>query len=841
MLVSTTTPTAAQQEADVPPHPCEPFLERGTSTSTTPAGTTTTEANRLKPYYERLRKQLEALQLEATGLSAAPPGGTRKQKKSNNRSQKLENHAWHIRSITKLLFKMTSYVGSCRDNGSTTDLALYPSADLDTVADAVDAYLLDGLLDGVPSVDETLYDRFFAAQDLHLVAGAPPQHQLGSPVTTSSTLEAPHDITRHVDVVTTTSTTTSTSSPDAPSSNTTTTSTATASSSPRDSGPPNRPPPPMHTSPPPPPRSRPPPPPPGKFEANCDTGTRTTTRGGRRSAPAGGTLEVEVHMADNCQLEGATSVGVDIKGGLQHCKIARSNSRGAIPSPSSSSDAALGAVVDIFQQVEQGPPRGFDIDKSRSSWNDPLTLEDMMLLDPLLASSPTSSLSASCSFAGVPSPSLTTTSVATTSACSSSQRGRGNEDLSSSEAAPTGYTNSLSSSTSSSGGATTTYSCGATSSSFLPSPTTNTRSTSSSPSTGGLASSTSTAGLIASSYSTSGGSSSCSSSGGGGGGRGGGGTASGTSGSGTTIAASSSSSSNTTKEGNFYIKSEEEMMLEASFRNAPRESDQVPVLKYRPRNPYIHSPNNVPIYPTQTAQPWKTAFQNFETKYDLDTLFFVFYYQQGSYMQFLAARELNRMAWRFHRQYLTWFQRQENPRLCTAEYERGSYVYFDHDTAWCQRLKLDFTFDYRYLEAGSTGTAASSNSSSSTSSSSRNKRSTSGSGGGNHVRSFSSAHQSEGGDNDKAQQHGSGGTTNCAANSNISSAADRAEDRDYAAASASTTGATLHRTSSRGGKATSRGGGNASNVNSTSNSGANSSTASKTKAPPGLPTLPLAA
>ena len=83
---------------------------------------------------------------------------------------------------------------------------------------------------------------------------------------------------------------------------------------------------------------------------------------------------------------------------------------------------------------------------------------------------------------------------------------------------------------------------------------------------------------------------------------------------------------------------------------------------------------------------------------DTDTLLFVFYYQQGTYQQYLAARELKKQAWRFHKKYLTWFQRHEEPKIITDEYEQGTYVYFDFEAGWCQRKKTDFTFEYRFLE-----------------------------------------------------------------------------------------------------------------------------------------------
>lgn len=51
--------------------------------------------------------------------------------------------------------------------------------------------------------------------------------------------------------------------------------------------------------------------------------------------------------------------------------------------------------------------------------------------------------------------------------------------------------------------------------------------------------------------------------------------------------------------------------------------------------------------------------------------------QQGTYQQYLAARELKKQSWRYHKKYNTWFQRHEEPKVTTDEYETGTYVYFD--------------------------------------------------------------------------------------------------------------------------------------------------------------------
>ncbi|CAJ2672143.1 unnamed protein product [Trifolium pratense] len=81
-------------------------------------------------------------------------------------------------------------------------------------------------------------------------------------------------------------------------------------------------------------------------------------------------------------------------------------------------------------------------------------------------------------------------------------------------------------------------------------------------------------------------------------------------------------------------------------------------------------------------------------------------YTPNTYQQYLAAKELKKQSWRYHRKYNTWFQRHEEPKVATDEYEQGTYVYFDFHIAnddhnkhgWCQRIKNEFTFEYNFLE-----------------------------------------------------------------------------------------------------------------------------------------------
>jgi CCR4-NOT transcription complex subunit 3 len=133
-------------------------------------------------------------------------------------------------------------------------------------------------------------------------------------------------------------------------------------------------------------------------------------------------------------------------------------------------------------------------------------------------------------------------------------------------------------------------------------------------------------------------------------------------------------------------------LLESGIDNVPDLHDSERPKQYLPRNPY----NTAAEFPVQPSPLFENAavFERFDT----DTLFFVFYYQQGTYQQYLAARELKKQSWRYHKKYMTWFQRHDQPKVTTDEFEQGTYVYFDYETGWCQRIKSEFTFEYSFLE-----------------------------------------------------------------------------------------------------------------------------------------------
>ncbi|KAL8136299.1 hypothetical protein AgCh_010767 [Apium graveolens] len=144
-------------------------------------------------------------------------------------------------------------------------------------------------------------------------------------------------------------------------------------------------------------------------------------------------------------------------------------------------------------------------------------------------------------------------------------------------------------------------------------------------------------------------------------------------------------------------------MLESAYYKLPQQKDSERAKSYIPRHPTV-TPSSYP----QVQAPIVNSPSFWERlgadNYGTDTLFFAFYYQQNTYQQYLAAKELKKQSWRFHKKYNTWFQRHEEPKVATDDYEQGTYVYFDFHISdesqhgWCQRIKTEFRFEYNYLE-----------------------------------------------------------------------------------------------------------------------------------------------
>lgn len=125
------------------------------------------------------------------------------------------------------------------------------------------------------------------------------------------------------------------------------------------------------------------------------------------------------------------------------------------------------------------------------------------------------------------------------------------------------------------------------------------------------------------------------------------------------------------------FKEMDERLLAASYQSAPDSSDAERPRNYRPSQPNPYTPSHYPQEPSPIFDDPR-LFQQI----DQDTLFYAFYYRQGAYQQYLAAKALKAQSWRFHKQYQTWFQRHEEPKQITEEYEQGTYRFFDYESTW---------------------------------------------------------------------------------------------------------------------------------------------------------------
>ncbi|KAJ6434066.1 hypothetical protein OIU84_017719 [Salix udensis] len=122
-------------------------------------------------------------------------------------------------------------------------------------------------------------------------------------------------------------------------------------------------------------------------------------------------------------------------------------------------------------------------------------------------------------------------------------------------------------------------------------------------------------------------------------------------------------------------------MLEAAYHKLPQPKDSERARTYIPifsgqRHPAATPPSYPQVQLPMASNPafWERLSMH---SYGTDTMFFAFYYQQNTYQQYLAAKELKKHSWRYHRKYNTWFQRHEEPKVTTDEYEQGTCVYFD--------------------------------------------------------------------------------------------------------------------------------------------------------------------
>ena len=122
---------------------------------------------------------------------------------------------------------------------------------------------------------------------------------------------------------------------------------------------------------------------------------------------------------------------------------------------------------------------------------------------------------------------------------------------------------------------------------------------------------------------------------------------------------------------------EYQRILNQSWMTRPDANDAERPQHYRPANLAAYTP---PHYPQEPSPIFNNP--RLYERIDTDALFYSFYYRQGTFQQYLAAKALKANSWRFHKQYQTWFQRHEEPKNITEDYEQGTYRFFDYESTW---------------------------------------------------------------------------------------------------------------------------------------------------------------
>ncbi|SCU90042.1 LAME_0E06788g1_1 [Lachancea meyersii CBS 8951] len=155
--------------------------------------------------------------------------------------------------------------------------------------------------------------------------------------------------------------------------------------------------------------------------------------------------------------------------------------------------------------------------------------------------------------------------------------------------------------------------------------------------------------------------------------------------------------------------------LESSLLNCPDSLDaDTPKLYYNslslPHPTSIFFPNetirlvsNDPVDLAKNHQKQndiysRTSMGRIMSRFDLDTLFFIFYHYQGTYEQFLAARELTIRGWQFNKINRCWFYKEvEKLPPGMEQSEEISWRYFDYQKSWLAR-RCGAEFVYREEE-----------------------------------------------------------------------------------------------------------------------------------------------
>lgn len=85
-------------------------------------------------------------------------------------------------------------------------------------------------------------------------------------------------------------------------------------------------------------------------------------------------------------------------------------------------------------------------------------------------------------------------------------------------------------------------------------------------------------------------------------------------------------------------------------------------------------------------------------KFDLNTLMFIFFYQNNYFVKYNVGKELSKRGWMYNKKYTTWFILVPPSKNKNDEYIEGKFKFFDFEREWNISIKKDFKFELRYWE-----------------------------------------------------------------------------------------------------------------------------------------------
>ena len=131
----------------------------------------------------------------------------------------------------------------------------------------------------------------------------------------------------------------------------------------------------------------------------------------------------------------------------------------------------------------------------------------------------------------------------------------------------------------------------------------------------------------------------------------------------------------------------QEEMIKNSVQHYIKPEDTI---YYYPQN-FVNIPTLFPTVP-HLLKP------NLYEKFDLNTLMFIFFYQNNLNVKYNIGKELSKRGWMYSKRYTTWFMLVPPAKSKTEDVIEGKFKFFDFEREWGFSIKKDFKFELKNWE-----------------------------------------------------------------------------------------------------------------------------------------------